>query len=288
MANSASHRFGELIGNFFEHCMKSPVQSLAQKYNLYFDNVGQRAARKTKTVTWTDLYGSKHDLDYVIEKDGSDVQVGVPIAFIEVAWRRYTKHSKNKAQEITAAVEPIVAKYREVNPFKGAIICGEFTETSIEQLKGRGFAVLYIPYSEMVQCFKKYGVDLSYDESTEENEFASKIEQFEKADKLALKNELLKHNSSVINNFMITLENVIRRTIKSIYILPLHGKASILNSIESAIGFIDSYKTMPPDATFQSYVIQIYFNDGSEIKAELKDNDMAKSFLMKMNLLLTS
>ncbi|PYU96302.1 MAG: hypothetical protein DMG25_02190, partial [Acidobacteria bacterium] len=63
-----------------------------------------------------------HDLDYVLERGGTEDTLGVPIAFIESAWRRYTKHSKNKAQEIEAAVMPIALTFARHQPFCGAVV----------------------------------------------------------------------------------------------------------------------------------------------------------------------
>lgn len=288
MADSASHTFGELIGNFFEEAMKLPVSQIAKKYGLYFDSKGRRPARKTLKVTWLDVNGSKHDLDYVIEKNGSDDAIGRPIAFIELAWRRYTKHSKNKVQEITAAITPIAQRYSECNPFKGAILCGVFTEPSLMQLKGQGFCVLYIPYEKMVNVFKKHNVDIFYDEATEEEVFRNKIQQFEKADLDAIKKDLLEYNKTEIDAFTGALEKVIQRSIKSVYVLPLHGKAEILPSADAAINYIDSYTEMPPGVTIQLYLIQISFNDGSEIKGEFKSKDLAKDFLRRINQLNSS
>jgi len=42
--------------------------------------------------------------DHVLERGGTDAMRGVPAAFIETGWRRCTKHSRNKAQEIQGAV----------------------------------------------------------------------------------------------------------------------------------------------------------------------------------------
>ena len=99
MAKSQSHTLGEFIGAFFEDLMKKPFRDFADKNGLYFDTIGPRRARKGKKVTWTDVHGSKHDLDFVIEKGGTEEHVGEPVAFIELAWRSYTKHSKNKAKK---------------------------------------------------------------------------------------------------------------------------------------------------------------------------------------------
>lgn len=282
MAGSASHTLGELIGNFFEEAMKLPMRRVANKHGLYFDCKGKRVARKSLKVTWVDINGSSHDLDYVIEKNGSETTIGHPIAFIELAWRRYTKHSKNKVQEITAAITPVVQKYSDYNPFKGAILCGVFTESSLRQLEGQGFCVLYIPYSKMVRVFKDHNVDIFYDETTEEKVFEDKIQQFAMADKKAITEDLLKHSKSEIDAFTTALEKVINRTIKSVYVLPLHGKAEILPSADAAISYIDSYSEIPANVAIQLYIIQVSFNDGSEIKGEFKDKVLAKAFLKNM------
>jgi hypothetical protein len=57
-------------------------------------------------------------LDFVLEKDGSVVTRGTPIAFIETAWRRYAKHSRNKAQEIQGAIIPLLETHRNYAPLE--------------------------------------------------------------------------------------------------------------------------------------------------------------------------
>src|SRR4051812_12671125 len=113
MAASPSHQFGQIIGDMLEAGVKPLLKELAHKHGLYLDSKGKRPARRgTKKVSWYDLFGNKHDLDFVLEKGGTDMVSGVPIAFIEVAWRRYTKHSKNKVQEIEGAILPLATNYR--------------------------------------------------------------------------------------------------------------------------------------------------------------------------------
>ena len=77
-----------------------------------------------------DSKGNTHILDYVMEEGGSEAVQGRPRAFIEIAWRRYTKHSKNKAQEIQGAITPLAETYQDSHPFLGAVLAGEFTEPS--------------------------------------------------------------------------------------------------------------------------------------------------------------
>ena len=98
MAQSPAHRFGQLIGEVLEVAIRGPLEDLCRRHGLYLDSKHPRAARKgLNKVAWKDLQGNTHDLDYVIELGGTEESLGIPKAFIEIAWRRYTKHSRNKA-----------------------------------------------------------------------------------------------------------------------------------------------------------------------------------------------
>lgn len=285
MAKSASHTFGEMIGSFFEEAMKSPISEIAQRYNLYFDTYGERTARKGVKVTWEDIHGSKHDLDYVLEKNGSDSVIGTPAAFIELAWRRYTKHSKNKAQEIAGAIVPIAEKYADYAPLKGAILSGDFTESSINQLERLGFIVLYVPFERLVLLFSKFGVDLYFDEKTKEAEFKTKIRQWKAIKRIDdVVDALLKDNDDIISAFVDKLEKGIRKTVKEIMVLPLHGKSTIANDVDTAIDFINHYKELPVDATIVEYVIVITYNNNLSVRGEFEDAVSAIEFLRRIKL----
>ena len=123
MAESLAHRWGQIIGDAFEMFVRNILGEVAQRHGLYLDFKQPRATRGGQgKVTWQDGYGNKHDLDYVLERGGTEDTLGVPIAFIESAWRRYTKHSKNKVQEIEAAVMPIALTFARHQPFCGAVV----------------------------------------------------------------------------------------------------------------------------------------------------------------------
>ncbi len=114
MAQSPTHRFGQIIGEVLEKAVEPLLQEVALRYGLYLDKKGSRPARAGNKVTWRDLYGNAHDLDFVLEKGGTPWRQGLPIAFIETAWRRYTEHSSNKAQEIQGAIIPLVETYQHL------------------------------------------------------------------------------------------------------------------------------------------------------------------------------
>ncbi|HXP59213.1 MAG TPA: hypothetical protein VN829_01915, partial [Dongiaceae bacterium] len=162
MAQSLAHRWGQVIGNCFEMFVRSILAEVAEAHKLYLDSKGPRKARGGhRKVTWPDGYGNKHDLDYVLERGGTEETRGVPVAFIESAWRRYTKHSKNKAQEIEAAVVPVALTFSRHQPFCGAVVAGEVTKHALDQLESKGFAVLHVPYESIQSGFEDLGIDAS-------------------------------------------------------------------------------------------------------------------------------
>src|SRR5438876_6339317 len=183
MAESYAHRWGQIIGDIFEQFVRDMLKSIAEKHGLYLDYKKARRARAKQggkdlsKVTWQDSYGNKHDLDYVLELSGTEEKLGTPVAFIESAWRRYTKHSKNKAQEIEAAVRPVALTFARYQPFCGAVLAGEFTKNSLQQLRSKGFAVLHIPYGSIFAAFATLGIDASSRDGrggTTEKEFGQK------------------------------------------------------------------------------------------------------------------
>ena len=128
MAQSLSHKFGQIIGDLLEAGLEPHLQRFAKKHKLYLDKKGKRKARPGQKVSWEDDNHNKHDLDFVLERGGTDEKLGMPVAFIETAWRRYTKHSRNKAQEIQGAILPLAFKYKNLSPFMGVVLAGEFTK----------------------------------------------------------------------------------------------------------------------------------------------------------------
>lgn len=286
MAESPSHILGELIGNFFEDAMKEPIQRFSDENGLYFDTIGERKARKGKKITWEDADGNHHDLDYVLEKGGTETRIGLPVAFIELAWRRYTKHSKNKAQEISGAINPIVERFRKTQPFKGAILSGEFTSNSLEQLKSQGFSVLYITFNDLVSSFKANGLDIFFDEDTSEEELSRIVDKWKATPENVLKtirDNLLSRCANKVNAFVEELSASVNRRIESIHILPLHGSSVLLPSIDSAIKYITEYALLPQEAELQYIEVIVKYTNGSHIDCHFKTKQQTIDFLNMIN-----
>lgn len=282
MAKSPSHKFGQIIGDILEVAIGHLLQEFAEKHELYLDKKGTRPAREGNKVSWTDMYGNKHDLDFVLEKNGTKTKLGTPVAFIETAWRRYTKHSRNKAQEIQGAIMPLSVTHKNSAPFLGAILAGVFTEGALTQLKSLGFTVLYFPYKNIVKAFKSVGIDALFDEDTSDSEFQNKIRKWESLSgekQLLVAKELIKTQSKDVKSFMQSLEHSIGRRISSIRIIPLHGSSFDLDSVEKAIDFIKKYDEKNGSKSIVRYEVEIKYNNGDTIKGEFEDKKNAIMFL---------
>jgi len=283
MAESPSHKFGQIIGDLMEIAIHPLLVEFAGKYGLFLDKKGLRKARgKNKKLSWVDLYGNKHDLDFVLEKGGSEGVIGEPAAFIEVAWRRYTKHSRNKAQEIQGAIVPLRETHRKNAPFVGVFLSGEFTDGALKQLESLGFNILYFEYATVVEAFKTVHIDARFDEDTSDEEFKKKIDAWESLTNeecSALVDKLLELNSPGLEKFMDSLESTITRQIESVGILPLHGEAAEYKSAGEVLSFIGSYDETKTAARFVRYEVVVQYSNGDLIHTEFESKEEALEFL---------
>jgi len=281
MAESLAHKFGQIIGELLEIGLQPHLEQFAKDNNLFLDKKGERIARSGIKLTWVDSKENRHDLDFVLEKDGTSNNIGQPVAFVEIAWRRYTKHSKNKAQEIQGAILPLVEKYKNTISFIGVVLAGEFTKGALDQLKSQGFCVLYFPYETVIKAFGKFDIDASSDENTSEEEFRKKINSVnEFTDKSLISKELLLINKEEVDGFISSLYSSISRSIEKIFILPLFGTEFQINTIKDAIQFLDGYMEKRTNNKFVKYEIIIKYNTGDKIDASFRNKRDAMQFLM--------
>ena len=285
MAKASAHKLGQMIGEFLEKQFEHELTEICSRRNLYLDVVGKvRRARKGKKVTWLDVYGSKHDLDFVIERNGTNDQLGTPAALIECAWRRYTKHSKNKAQEIQGAILPIAEKYKYHKPFLGAVVAGVFTAPSVEQLNSCGFETIYFEYENILKAFNEIDINIFFSEDTPDNEAEEKIEalktlsdeQFDSVFK-----RIVELSREEVDRFMTKLEQSLDRQVSQIVIAPLFGVSKLFETIDDAIEYLGDFQTsnIPNDAEFSKFFIQIEYSNNDKVTGEFSSQHTAVSFL---------
>jgi hypothetical protein len=284
VALSPSHRFGQIIGDLLEEVMGPQFETFCSSRGLYLDKKGVRgAARDGKKVSWLDKYGNSHDLDFVIEKGGSASVRGRPLAFVEAAWRRYTKHSRNKAQEIQGAVLPIAEKYEWDKPFLGVILAGIFTTRSLTQMRTSGFEVALFPYESIVDAFASIGVAVNFDEDTPDSVFRTTIDSIEAITsdvRERLKQHLVATNQGILNQFFTELQATLDRQIEQIILIPLHGQQSEFGTVEDAITFVTNYREDAlHDGSFRKYEIIVRYTNNDKIDASFQNKEKAVAFL---------
>lgn len=283
MAQSPAHRLGQIIGDQLEAALHKPLLSIAEEFGLYLDYKHPRPARGgKKKVAWTDSYGNTHDLDYVLEKGGSEETQGCPRAFIETAWRRYTKHSRNKAQEIQGAISPLAMTYQNSRPFLGVVLAGIFTEGSLEQFRSHNFNVAYCPYETIIEAFASEGVDISTGEDTSEDELQRKVDAFDRLTQIQrerIAEDIRTLHADQFVPFLQTLRLCLNRLVEQIFVLTLSGNSHKFDFIEDAVRFISEYDESKPASDFLRYELNVRYSNGDEIRANYQERERAIEFL---------
>lgn len=290
MAQSPSHKFGQELGKLLENIvlndiLKPQLQEFTRANNYYLDWQKYRPARKGKKVTWEDKYGNKHDLDFVIEINGTDTQIGRPIAFIESAWRRYTKHSKNKVQEIQGAILPIIELHHLSAPFYGVFLAGDFTKSALEQLRNNGFAIIYIPYLDVVSAFREISFDVGFDEQTPDEIYtkaSQKLTRLSRDEKERLRQAIMRLSQSEINQFMDRLRNCLERYIVKVTLIPLFSHRYEFDTIDAAIKSINSIDIRNPNGVFTRFEVIIDYNNNDTIRATFQNKAALTDFMRKI------
>jgi len=286
MARSPAHRFGQIIGDMLEEALRMPLQKAAKSHSLYLDWKHNRSVRSgNKLVKWKDSNGNSHDLDYVLEEGGSETKQGHPKAFIEIAYRRYTKHSRNKAQEIQGAILPLAKKYKDDHPFLGVVLAGVFTGASLTQLESNGFEVLFFPFESIVKSFKSVKIDAFFDESTDGAQIQAKVDAYEALsvnEQKKIARSLRKYHKNEITQFIQNLEKSLNRSIEYVILLTLHGERFKFDNLGEAVQEINTYEEDKTVNGFIRYEVTIRYNNHDEIRGSFQTKSEAVHFLNKM------
>ncbi|RSX52985.1 DNA methylase N-4/N-6 domain-containing protein [Bifidobacterium samirii] len=276
MANSPTHRFGQIIGDLLEQATVETVRPIAQKHHMYLDFIHPRPTRDGKRkIHVEDILGNFHDLDLVVEEGGSEEVIGRPRAFIEVAWRRYTKHSKNKAQEISSAVLSCARKYADDAPFTGTVLAGEFTENSLQQLRSQGFVVVHFSLQSIVDAFKTVGIDAYWEEDTPDEKIEEQVKRFDLLTDLeieTIKHCLFQEEKESFEIFAKVLDQSLDRHVSNVSITSLWGSNKSFETIQDARDYIESMNLDASDGyDFIRFEIRIEYSNGSRTTMEFTD-----------------
>ena len=282
MATSPSHQLGEWIGDFFEVAIIQYLKPIVSQKGYYLDYKHPRPARGNRhEVIGTDCNGNHHKLDIVVEKNGSETNFGTPNAFIEMAWRRYVKHSKNKVQEIAGAILPLVNAHAKDMPFYAAVLAGEFTQASIFQLESSGFFVLYFNYAEICSLFETIGISIHWEENTSEADLQRIADSLRFLDDVR-RNQLFINFFAMyqkrLNELALRLCEALDTFVSDVVVVPIHGTPKTLHSIDDAINFVLQYDESSVVPILR-YEIIVRYSNGDEYTMKCYNKSKAVQFL---------
>lgn len=271
---SAGHKLGQLIGDWFEEHFVFPLlQDLSKTLGLFLDSrFLQRDARGDK-IQWEDIEGNNVDYDFVLEIDGTNLQIGIPVAFIESFWRRGSRHSKDKARDDSGKLLPMLEIYPSAR-FLGIISAGDFTNPARELVKSRGIELFYVPKDKLIRAFSDNGLIIDYPDSSPESEKALIVKKFEheftQEKKLKVCHALKALiGTATINSFTQRVQAKLSALPQEIrFILRQDSHPIVFDSVSDATMFLKTpqFKMENP---CESYVYQITFSDGSEFERSI-------------------
>lgn len=207
---------------------------------------------------------------------------GDPLAFVELCWRRYTKHSRNKAGEIEGSLLHLGESYKQSCSFLGAILVGDFTDGAIKQMQSRNIEVLHIPSSKLIDAFmiKKINLDYPYNALDDlKRDLIHSIDTLSIKDLQEIKQEFLSSISGDYQKFEKKLETALWRKVQSVIVVHLFGDQVIFNSVAKAIKGIESYSTSPRMGGFVRFELYIRFTNGDKIDGSFQERKDAIAFL---------
>ncbi len=177
---SAGHKLGQLIGDWFEEYFVFPLLIQVRSHlDLFLDNRFIDRPVRGEKIVWEDGEGNSVDYDFVLELNGQSDRLGIPVAFVECAWRRGARHSKDKARDDSGKLLPMRGSYPTAR-FLGMIVAGDFTEPARELVSSRGIDLFYVPKDKVVQAFRESGLTVDYSDDAPEAEKAHLAATFER------------------------------------------------------------------------------------------------------------
>ena len=218
----------------------------------------------------------------MIEAGGTPDKLGTPIAFIEAAWRRYTKHSKNKVQEIQGALLPIVELHKLSAPFYGAVLAGDFSKPSLDQLRNNNFSVLYIPYKDVVDAFMAVKFDIAFDEETPDKKFANasaKLAALSAPDLDKIRNALIAASKTEIEKFMSSLKKTLERIVSQVILIPMFGTEVVSTTVSDALTNLAKIDLTRTTGRLQKIEVVVDYSNGDVIRASFGTVENATDFL---------
>jgi hypothetical protein len=275
---SAGHKLGQLVGDWFEeHFVLPLLTGVAKGLRLYLDcRFHKRSARGDK-VLWSDEEGNSVDYDFVMELDGSDNVIGMPVAFLECFWRRGARHSKDKARDDSGKLAPM-SQMHPTARFLGIIAAGDFTQPARQLVLSRGIDLFYVPKDKIIAAFASSGMKMDYSDRASEAEKQQLASMFEgqlnnKTKRKAAEALRASLGKAAVNTYQDRVRAALGATPQEIRFIARHDSSPrIFDCISKATNFLHN-----PDFDFTNpkeiYLYQITYSNGTEFERQVDSLD---------------
>jgi hypothetical protein len=269
---SSGHSLGQKVGDWLEECFVLPLLTqVAGHLKLFLDHrFLARKARDGEKITWKDEDDNEVDYDFVMELDGTDDHIGIPVAFFECFWRRGKRHSKDKARDDSGKLMPMRDTYPTAR-FLGIIAGGDFTGPASTLVQSRRIDLFCVPKAKIISAFEKNGVNIDYPDRTSEQKKAQLVEAFDRSMTPLVKPKIAQTLTGLVGETSInTYVDRVRAALGALpqelrFIMQRRSQPVVFESIPEATEFLRN-----PDFDFDSptenFIYEITYSDGYEFE----------------------
>lgn len=268
---SSGHKLGQLIGDWFEQHFVFPLlRKVADELKLFVDNRFIERPVRSGKIIWKDIDGNEVDYDFVLELNGTETQIGIPVGFIESFWRRGSRHSKDKARDDSGKLMPMRETYPTAR-FLGIVSAGDFTRPARELVLNREIDLFYIPKDKIVKAFEKNDLIMDYPDGANEERKRQIASGFEANFSIQKKQEVVASLIELIGKATIaSYTDRVRSKLSALpqeirFFLRQDSKPVIFESLVEATEFLRA-PNFAMDNPQESYLYQITYSDGSEFE----------------------
>jgi hypothetical protein len=284
---SAGHALGQLIGDWWERYICLPqLEIIAKDLQLYLDSRFKTRECRGEKLQWADVTGQTVDYDFVLELGGSAQSGGIPVGFIEVFWRRGSRHSRDKARDDSGKLLPMRQTYPTAR-FLGIMAAGDFSRPAIDFLNDRFINLLFIPKEKIVGAFAAQGLTIDYPDRTPESDKRLLADNFRRdfteQKKTIVAQTLIKdYGQSNFSAYLSKINSFLSASPQEIKIYEsLVSPPMIFHSVHEATLFIEK-PFFSHENNRKVYQYEILFSDGSHFSDEVDSHEELKNLHAKL------
>jgi hypothetical protein len=268
---SAGHKLGQMVGDWYEeHFVLPLLRQVADRLELYLDHRFRARPARGEKITWADADGNAVNYDFVMELDGTDTALGIPVAFFERFWRRGARHSKDKARDDSGKLLPMRGAHPTAR-FLGVVAAGDFTAPARQLVQSRMIDLFYVPKAKIVDAFAASGAQIDYADRASEAAKAALAAAFQTAVSDPVKAEVATRLRQLVGAASInTYVDRVRAALGALpqemrFVARKESKAAVFETIAEATAFLDNptFDFAQPAETFN---YEITYTDGTEFE----------------------